>query len=95
MATASMSIPQVREYSWEGEFVRADEEQLKTESHLVCRDCEVRTRDLALPAHRAIPRRSGMAVLRRRPHGAVPSLPSSLGYVLSVMVSVQSLVGER
>ena len=46
----NVHISQVREYSWEGELVQADEEQLKTESHLVCRDCEVR---IALtPPHR-------------------------------------------
>lgn len=46
----NVHVSQVREYSWEGALIQADQEQVKTESQLVCRDCEAR---IALtPPHR-------------------------------------------
>ena len=38
----NVHVSQVREYTWQGVLSHAGEEQLKTESQLVCRDCEQR-----------------------------------------------------
>ena len=38
----NVHVAQVREYTWKGALSHTGEEQLKTESQLVCRDCEQR-----------------------------------------------------
>ncbi|MGN7918755.1 hypothetical protein [Lysobacter sp. 22409] len=48
----SVQLAQVREYGWRGDLIQVSAEQLKTESQLVCRDCDHR---LALP----LPHRRG------------------------------------
>lgn len=50
----NVHVSQVREYTWQGVLSQASEEQLKTESQLVCRDCEQRIA-LTAPHRRRAP----------------------------------------